>query len=241
MDKAAQKPRYHALDALRGLSILLMIAHHFAIDLTAYGMVPDWLLDNVIIDVAQPFFASCFIALSGASSRFSHSNVRRGVKILICAALVTLATWGMTQVSGMQVTVVFGILHFLGVASLLYHVLEPLLDRVWQPGITWFVLFLAARFFFPRQGAVPIWMAPLGVYPGAFRSADYYPLLPWIFMYFFGVWVADQVRDNRLAPAFYRFRCKPLEAVSRHSLWIYLLHQPLIMLGFQLYFALASS
>lgn len=216
--------RYYALDALRGLSILLMIGHHFAFDLVAYDIAPAWLTDNIILAIFQPFFASCFVAMSGASSRFSRSNLRRGVKILICAALVSLVTYFFGE--GMFIR--FGILHFLGIASLLYHLLQPLLDRLRIHGVVWLALFLLARTFFPMVSQVR-WLWPLGVmYPG-FASADYYPILPWIFMYFFGVWLADLVKSGRMPGWFYDFRCPFLEKVGKASLWIYLLHQPVLM------------
>lgn len=237
MDTA--KPRYYALDALRGLSILLMILHHFAIDLTMFGYVPDWLLDNPIVETLQPIFASCFIALSGASSRFSRSSLKRGLKILVCAAVVSGATALASHWMNQRLTVLFGILHFLGVASILYHFLQPLIDRLKVPGPLWLLLFLIARLYFPMVGNTK-WLLPFGfMYPGLY-SADYYPILPWIFMYFFGVWIADLVKAGRFSDSFYSFRCRPLEAVSRHSLWIYLLHQPIIMAGFQLFFLISK-
>ena len=236
----AKKPRYHALDALRGLSLLLMIIHHLAVDLTMYNMVPLWLLSNPIVGILQPLFGACFVALSGASSRFSRSTARRGLKILLAAAAVTAATAGMSWFLGQEVTVFFGILHFLGVASLIYHVAQPLLDKIKIPGPLWFVLFLIASYFFPRVADVPMALGPLGLVGYGFHSADYYPLLPWIFIYFFGVWIADCVKENRFPEGFYRFRCRPLEAVSKHSLWLYLLHQPVIMGLFQLWFLITG-
>ena len=89
MSKPSQKRRYYAVDALRGLSILLMVAYHFGYNLVMFDIAPPGLLYNPLLNFLQPFFASVFIAISGASSTFSHSNLRRGVKILLCAALVT--------------------------------------------------------------------------------------------------------------------------------------------------------
>ena len=93
MSEPSPKRRYYAVDALRGLSILLMVAYHFGYNLVMFDIAPAGLIDNPLLNFLQPFFASVFIAISGASSTFSHSNLRRGVKILLCAVLVTLATW----------------------------------------------------------------------------------------------------------------------------------------------------
>ncbi len=217
------KTRYYALDALRGLSILLMIGHHFAYNLVLYGLAPHALLDNWVLAVFQPIFASCFIALSGASSRFSRSNVRRGLKILLCAALISIVTYFLDP----QLFISFGILHFLGVCSLLYALLQPLLDRVRVHGVVWLVLFFVARAFFPMVGTAP-WLFPFGIMNPGFSSADYYPLLPWFFMYLFGVWLADVIRAGKLPRRFYTLRVPFLERASKWSLWIYLLHQPIL-------------
>ncbi len=237
-DMDAQKQRYRALDILRGLSILLMIAHHLSIDLINFGIVPAWLLDNPIVQILQPLFASCFVALSGASSRFSKSNLSRGLKILLCAALVTLATWaGGMLFDNDGYTVRFGILHFLGCASIIYHFLRPALDKLRIPPWVWLFLYLGSSFVFPIHSDIG-WLWPLGVMQAGFMSADYYPIFPWIFMYFFGLWVADTARAGRFPPAFYSARCTFLEAVSRHSLVIYLVHQPLFMAVFYAIFYL---
>lgn len=215
--------RYHALDILRGLSLLLMICHHGAFDLISFGFLPAWLCDNPVFAVVQAFFAACFVAMSGASSRFSHNNFRRAVRILLAAAVVSGVTWFL----GEGLFVRFGILHFLGVAALIYGLLRPLLDRLRVPGWVWLLLWLGGMWIFPVTSALR-WLWPLGVvYPG-FTSGDYYPIFPWIFMYFFGVWLADEIQADRLPAWFYRVRCGFLEAVSRHSLWLYLLHQPIL-------------
>lgn len=215
--------RYYALDVLRGLSLLLMICHHAAFDLISFGYLPAWLCDNPIFAVVQAFFAACFVALSGASSRFSHNNFRRALRILLAAGAVSGATYFL----GDAMFVRFGILHFLGVAALLYALLRRVLDRLHIPGLVWLLLWLASMWIFPIVRDCR-WLWPLGVVSPGFSSGDYYPIFPWIFMYLFGVWLADEIRGGRLPHWFYTVRCRFLERVSLHSLWIYLLHQPLL-------------
>jgi len=125
MSDTGGKRRYYALDVLRGLSILLMVCYHWGYDLVLYDLLPDLALYNPLLDGLQLFFASVFVAISGASSTFSRNNWRRGLKILLCALAVTAATYWFDPGS----TVRFGILHFLGAAALLYQLLRPLLER----------------------------------------------------------------------------------------------------------------
>ncbi|MEA5039726.1 MAG: heparan-alpha-glucosaminide N-acetyltransferase [Clostridiaceae bacterium] len=214
------RERYFALDILRGLSILLMMCHHFAVDLIGNGLIPAWLCDNLPFRIVQPIFASGFIAMSGASSRFGHNNIRRGLKICAAAAAISLVTWFL----GDDMFIRFGILHFLGVMSLLYPLIRPWFEKCRIPGWVWFILWLISYQFFPVRTDIP-WLWPLGFITRSFWSADYYPLLPWIFMYLFGAWAAVPIMEHKLPDWFYRIRCTWLEWVSRWSFWIYLLHQ----------------
>lgn len=218
------KRRYYALDVLRGLSILLMVCYHWGYDLVLYGLLPDWVLYNPLLDGLQLLFASVFVAISGASSTFSRSNWRRGLKILVCALAVTAATYWFDPSSMVR----FGILHFLGVSALLYQLLRPLLNRFPPNPAVCLVLFFAARFLTKPHYNIPgLWW--LGFRQPSFSSGDYFPLLPWFFMYLFGVWLGNFLAQGRAPAWFDRIRCPWLEQIGRHTLWIYLLHQPVCM------------
>ncbi len=232
-----QRQRYYALDLLRGLSLLLMVCHHFGYNLVSFGLVGPGLIDNIALDILQPFFASCFIAMSGASSKFSRNNVKRGLKICAAALAVSAFTYGFGKFSGLNMFIGFGILHFLGVSTLIYTAVQPVLSKIRIHGVVWLVAFFAAFSVFPITSNIT-WLWPIGVYYPGFSSADYFPLLPWIFMYFFGAWLADPIKDGKMPDFFYKMRCAPLEWVSRHSLWVYLLHQPLIYGGMYLIFSI---
>ena len=81
--------RIDLIDALRGLAVVLMVLHHLAFDLVAYAGAPLWLFTNPVFDVLHYIFAGLFIFLSGVSSRFSRSNIKRGLKVLAAALLIT--------------------------------------------------------------------------------------------------------------------------------------------------------
>ena len=68
----------------------------------------------------------------------------------------------------------------------------------------------------------------IGLKSPEFASLDYYPLLPWIFMYLIGAWFSPYVFGKKLPEGFYELRNFKLEIVGRYSLWIYLAHQPII-------------
>ena len=154
----------------------------------------------------------------------SRNNWRRGLKILLCALAVTAATYWFDPGS----TVRFGILHFLGAAALLYQLLRPLLNRFPPNPLVCLALFFAARFATKPHYNVPgLWW--LGFRQPGFSSGDYFPLLPWFFMYLLGVWLGKYLAQGRAPVWLERLRCPWLEKIGRHTLLIYLLHQPLCM------------
>lgn len=70
--------------------------------------------------------------------------------------------------------------------------------------------------------------AYLGFMPKSFFSTDYFPLLPWLFLFWAGYFLHHLVGRGRLAPL-RRSVCPPLGWMGRHSLVLYLLHQPVIL------------
>ena len=64
--------------------------------------------------------------------------------------------------------------------------------------------------------------------PEAVRcSTDYFALLPWLFLFWAGYFLYGVVGRQRMEPL-HRSVCPPLGWLGRHSLLLYLLHQPVI-------------
>lgn len=222
MSTAQQKPRYHALDALRGLSVLLMIVHHFAFDLDAFGLMPQWLLYSTAVSVLHIIFASVFISLSGASNAFTSRKLSRGLRIVPFALVVTVVTYFFDKTMFVR----FGILHLLAAAAIIYYFAHKLVDRV--HGGVWLALFFAALLLLKDRTFDVQYLYIFGFKHHSFASMDYYPLLPWIFMYFLGCWLGARIKENRFPRAFYTYRSPFFEWVGKNSLWIYILHQPIL-------------
>ena len=224
-----KRRRIPLLDVLRGFSILLMILHHAGYDLVLLGVLPAWVLYNkagtgmsLMMEILHPVFAGTFVALSGVSSRLSRSNVKRGLLML------SVAVWITTVTVFAQIPILFGIIHFLAAATLLYAVLRPLLERI--PSRIQPFLFLALAV--PCYLLLPVdlgrpwlfWMG-LGVGPDSY---DYFPLLKWFFIYLFGTWLGGLIVREKLPAWFYAFDIPALSWVGRKSLVIYLVHQPVL-------------
>ena len=218
------KKRYGVIDAVRGFSLILMIAHHFAFDLYDCHLIPGKLLFNPIVEGLHIIFASVFIAISGACSSFSSNNLRRGLKILLGAAAVTAATYIFDP--GQYVR--FGILHFLGVCSLLYVPISKT-SIIKKTPIWVFALLFALTYKIQDITVGCSYLFAIGLKSYSFVTFDWFPLIPWIFMYLFGAKLGGYISSGKMPEKFYSFSCPALEWIGKKSLWIYLLHQPILL------------
>lgn len=202
MSGTERPARIELMDALRGLAVCLMVLHHFLYDLCEFLGAPWWLFTNPVFDVLHYFFAGLFIFLSGISSDFSRSNLKRGAKAMALALGITLVTYFM------DMTIVFGVLHLLASCMLLF----GLTRKLWEALPAWVLPVLCLALIFLT--------AP------DFASADYFPLLPWFFVFLLGTWAGRYVKAGRLPQWFYTARAPHLALVGRHALLLYVLHQP---------------
>ena len=68
---------------------------------------------------------------------------------------------------------------------------------------------------------------PIWAHPFDFYSTDYFALLPWLFLFWAGYYLHKAVGRRRMEPL-RRSVCPALGWMGRHSLLLYLLHQPVI-------------
>jgi len=222
--------RIQLIDAVRGLSILLMVIYHAGYDLVAFELIPVKILFNPLLNTLEPLFAGVFILLSGVSARYARDNRARGLQVLVCALVVSLVT-GMVGVP-----VAFGILHCLGLCMVICGDPAQWIDKISrriQPilfGSLFTLSYLVYRLV-PLQNAffdqVP-YLYMFGLNGPAFQSADYFPLLPWFFLYPLGAWLGLYIKEGRFPSWFYTCNIPVLPFLGRHTLVIYMLHQPVL-------------
>ncbi len=243
--------RYQALDSLRGLLLVQMIAYHALYDVVYILGVPIPWYTGPAGYVWQQSICWGFILLSGFCFRLSRHPVRHGLTVLGAGLLVTLATW----LAMPSEFILFGVLYLLGLAALLQCAVWALCSR-WQlpPFSPWLGLALnLAAFFLTRNvprgwlgfeslRLCPLppwlyqwdWLAVAGLPGPGFSSSDYFPLIPWVFLYLTGYFLWRLAGSRRQVMD----RLKPgipgLAFLGRHSLLIYLLHQPALMAVFWL-------
>ncbi len=215
--------RHGEIDVLRAVAIVLMVLFHLVFDLQEFA--------GVSIDYQFPlwFFigkasALLFIFISGISSGFSRSPVRRGLKVLFYGMGITVATYLFMKEGYVR----FGILHFLGVTM----ILSPLLARL----SSWTLWGLACSsvvigFWFKEQVLGTSLLLPFGLKYDGFGSMDYYPLFPYLAVTLFGILAYRHFYAQRTEPLLpFQPNSKLIKWLSQNSLGIYLCHQPLLLL-----------
>ncbi len=220
---AASTNRIGLMDDLRGFCVFCMIFYHgFLLAFQSFGIVAGGQAYDFFRPV-QPIFAGIFILLCGISCRLSHSNWERGLKLFGVALAINLITiLGLPQLerfgfdfSGTEIW--FGILNLLSVSILFFALAHKVLD--WLPPaagaylmlVFWYVtrFFEDGRIGFPGEweGRLPaawtshFWTFPLGIHDQAFWSADYFPLIPWLFLFLAGAYFGSSCSSPALTSA----------------------------------------
>ncbi|WP_300417042.1 heparan-alpha-glucosaminide N-acetyltransferase [uncultured Oscillibacter sp.] len=231
-----ERRRYQVLDTIRGLALVSMILYHASWDMV-YMFGADWpWYHGFAAHVWQQSICWTFILLSGYCWSLGRRQLRRGLTVFLCGALITAVTWFFMPGN----LVYCGVLTLLGASSMLLVPLAPALERVpAQAGAAGsFLLFLVTRdvnagflgFEGMRFAALPAGLyrdhltALPGFPPADFFSTDYFSLFPWFFLFLTGWFLfrlrPEEVREIRRVPL--------VTAMGRHSLLIYMLHQPVV-------------
>lgn len=225
------KSRVWELDAARGLALLGMLIIHFVYDLVDLFGVFSWQEPGWYLFIKN----NCgfvFLVISGISATLGSRCLRRGIQVFLCGLLCTAVTAGMylLGMADQSILIYFGVLHCLGVCMVLWHWLRRL------PGwcLTALGLILTAgglvlaRIYVDTHWA----LIPLGFCPVWFHSSDYFPLLPNLGFFLLGAALGRVLYREKTThfpgPA---ADCPPirlLRAMGKHSLWVYLLHQPVL-------------
>ena len=226
------RPRIWEVDFLRGVAIILMVGYHLLYDLGAMVGVRSFLgfstdLSTRAWTIAQLFFAGLFVVLSGISSTLSRGNVRRGLKLAAVALLVTAATYVFDRTS----TILFGILHCLAVSILIYGLLLEKAGAAACAAAGILVIGLGKGLGAVLKGA-PIgtnWLLPFGFHDAALNSFDYFPLFPWLGIFLIGAALGKSVYASKRSLIANPWPVTFVNLAGRHSLLIYIVHQPIIL------------
>lgn len=210
-----------------------MIAYHFTFDLTYYRALnidfnhtPFWL-------GARAFIVILFLALVGVSLHLATARgfnrrgyFRRLLMLVACAALVSLASYQMFP----RTFIYFGILHFIAVAS----VLGLVFTRWYWTNLLLGIALIAAGLLYHDAAFDSRLLSAIGFMTYKPLTEDYVPLLPWFGVVLIGMFLGRSVFAREPAATWVRWNsAHPLARLlafgGRHSLLIYMLHQPVML------------
>lgn len=239
MDKLETKKRYYILDIIRGVTLISMIAYHFMYDLYAFGVISWVTFFSKPMQIWQQSICMTFIFLSGFCFHLGRKQWKRGLIILGFAAILSLATFVMEFVSpGSFIS--FGILCFMASAIFITIPLDLLFKKVkyihWVGFFVCLITFILIKDIGDGEVAFGLVEMPSALYQNyftsylgfpssGFNSGDYFPILPWIFLYLTGYFAYGIFKQFNLLRLFTKLRLKPIEFIGRHTLIFYMAHQ----------------
>ena len=226
--------RFWEIDSLRGIAIIAMVISNLVTDLIFFGLYFPGSLAG-FWNLFAYATATTFIVLVGISLSLSYSRVRkwkkqriwkkyieRGLKILSWGLIITAVTYLLMD-SGY---ILFGVLHLIGLSIILS---VPFLNfkelNLWLGGL---LIFLG---IFTKTFTVDFsWLVWLGLMPQNFFSVDYFPLLPWFGVVLTGIYLGKIFYpDGKRMLKIKERKSGMLSYLGKHSLIIYLIHQPILI------------
>ncbi len=234
------KKRYTIPDILRGFALAEMIIYHALWDIVFIFNVNISAFKGTGAYIWQQSICWIFILLSGFCVNFSCRKLKRSLTVIICSAIISIVTILALPDSAVK----FGVLCLIGFGMLIMIPLDKYISKIAPipAAIISLCLFLLTKNVpygfigfenlniaqLPSALYQNYFTAFLGFPPAEFYSSDYFPLIPWIFLYITGYFIYHIFKKYNLLHLLSTFSIKPLEWLGRHSLIIYMLHQPLI-------------
>ena len=234
MRKAEQKKRYPEIDFFRGIALVMMLISNFITDLQYFTGYSEFKLFWRIFAL---FTASMFVFISGVSIWISHFRwkgygkyFKRFTKLFGLGLVITAFTKAFLE----EGTIYFGILHFLGVASIL---IIPLL-RFEEKNLILAPLFLIGEIVIKHVHLNNLLLLPLGITPVPFFTFDFFPIFPWFGIFLLGVGFGALIYPKgvrKFEISLPKVFCYFI-FLGRHTLKVYLVHQPIFGVILLLYF-----
>lgn len=231
---AISPPRWPVIDAARGVALLAMFVFHIGWDLSFFGLAPQTLETDPRFHAFGHAIAAAFIGLAGVGLTLASRHgvdwrkaLRRIAMIGAAALGVTVATYFIFPDS----YIFFGILHLIAVAGLLC------LPFIAAP--SWLVALVAViALVLPLFVGGPAFdhdaLLWLGLGAKIPLTNDWRPLLPWFGVMLIGLLLGRIILARGLPAPLANWRpvSKPAKALvlgGRHTLLLYLVHQPIFI------------
>lgn len=250
--------RIHFMDTVRGVIILGIVVYHTLFDLAfVFGIKPmQTVMTFWLADFIRDWGAGMMILMCGICCRLSRSNLKRGIECLIVSLLLSLVTFFFMRDEFIYFGILHFLALAMLLYVLLQKVIDRI--PWWVSIITFvaflfafgipsgyfgvcyqkFVILPEMTAHLPalQLGSVTVkmdWVNYVLVCLGlparvAVGSGDYFPVIPWILMFFTGTILGKFFKEGHVPKWFYKDICKPITWMGTKTLWIYLLHQPVV-------------
>ena len=243
---SASTARYVFVDVWRGLAIIGVVIYHFGWDLNFFGFIPASLMFSGPVTVFARALAGSFMFLAGVSLVLAHIRqarwekfIWRLAKLIAAAVAISVVTYFLFP----QGFIYFGVLHAIALASVLG--LAFLRLPVGAVALASLAILAAPLLFETPAFDVRI-LAWIGFASDPPLANDFVPVFPWFGVTLAGIVCARiylsrrQLRDAR-PPAARGAIVRGLTWVGQRTLPIYLLHQPILFVGFVAFTRLAAA
>lgn len=245
-----KKERIWEIDFCRGIAVIMMAWDHLCWDLgfvfrkmyknEILVKMCNWCYKYALSDTKKIInFVLCvgiFVFISGISTNLSHSNFKRGIKVLIVAIIMTLGSFIIQLILNQlnfsifsDLVIYYGIFHSIGTMI----ILSPLFLKMKNIYLFIFsVIFIVSGIVFGKYLKTET-LTPLIIFnivPKRFATPDYVPLIP-----LFGVFILGMI----FGKIFYKDKRSLLKKnpntpilnfLGKHTLIIYFVHQIILLI-----------
>ncbi|MFA4956394.1 MAG: heparan-alpha-glucosaminide N-acetyltransferase [Candidatus Methanoperedens sp.] len=225
-----EQERIQAIDLIKGIDIVFMVLFNYSVTLDYFRLIP--IPSNYLYRYIFPIsIASIFIFMSGVTSYISYEKHKekltrkyftRGIKLLFFATLITL----FSSVFVPQYTIFFGILHFFAVSSFLI----PFFIKYNKLNLIAGVSIILSGVYLQQQTFNFSYLSWLGFIPETLSTFDYFPLIPWFGVMLLGVYYGRYIIEKTVNIRFKGKNSSIFTFLGKHSLTVYLVHQPALIL-----------
>jgi uncharacterized membrane protein len=236
------KQRFWEIDFIRGIAILLMFYFHAVWDLVSFDAI-DIDMSSFAWQIFGKSIGFTFVFIAGLSLTLGYNKAveknvnawcifwQRGLILLGLGLIISIVTYFIFD----RQYVRFGILHLLGTAIIIAY---PFLQLTWIWNAILGCILISLGNYLLTYGVAYPWLLPFGLMPWGIVMVDYYPLLPWFGVVLWGIAGGKIIykqgkRQYNLKDYSSIWAIDWVAYLGRRALFIYLIHQPIII-GFSI-------
>ena len=244
-EKVTVKERAWELDFLRGIALLMMLFMHMSWDVRyEFGAdVFSYLTKGWFWSFIHPVIVVLFVSVSGICCTLSRNNVKRGLKLLGATLALTIGTVLITYIGHVECLIIFNVLAVLTCGIFLYALIsfiekkggiDPNIVNVIMGLTGLFIVICGCNIHYMDYSTDSLLFLPVGFEINkAPWMADYMPLFPWLGVFLIGCVIGRLCYKDKKTVFPVRGKVmkaisRPIEFIGRHSLIIYLVHQPVV-------------